>query len=81
MKFRRQSPIGWYVVDFLCMEKSLIIEIDGGIHEKQRGYDREREAILRERGYRILRFTNAEVLRRLPSVLHAIAQTCGRQEP
>ncbi len=58
----RQQPIGSYIVDFYCPEECLIIEVDGRSHDGRGGYDGEREAELRRRGYRILRFTNDEVL-------------------
>ena len=69
LKFRRQVPIAWYVVDFLCMEKSLVIEVDGGIHDEQQQYDLEREEDLRNRGYYILRFSNEQVMNNLSDVL------------
>lgn len=72
LKFRRQVPIAWYVVDFLCMGKSLVIEVDGGIHGDQQEYDAEREEDLRKKGYNILRVTNEQVLNSLPDVLTAI---------
>ncbi|MBT5468085.1 endonuclease domain-containing protein [Candidatus Peregrinibacteria bacterium] len=72
LKFRRQVPIAWYIVDFLCMEKSLVIEVDGGIHDDQKQYDKEREEDLHARGYTILRFTNEQVLHNLRDVLHTI---------
>ncbi|MFH0769862.1 MAG: endonuclease domain-containing protein [Candidatus Peregrinibacteria bacterium] len=77
LKFRRQVPLSWYVVDFLCVEKNLIIELDGGVHAKQRSYDREREEELRRLGYRIIRFPNDQVLRALPEVINAILRKCS----
>src|SRR5688572_16931768 len=62
LKFRRQSPIEWFVVDFLCMKHNLVVEVDGGIHEQQKEYDREREDILHSKGFRILRFSNERVM-------------------
>jgi very-short-patch-repair endonuclease len=73
-KFRRQRPIGRYFVDFVCLERALIVEVDGGQHfepARQR-YDEERDAWLRSRGYDVLRFTDREVLTELDSVLEAI---------
>lgn len=63
LKFRRQQPIDGYVADFCCLEKRLIIEVDGSIHREldQREYDRERDAHLRGQGFRILRFSNNEL--------------------
>ncbi|MFH0769859.1 MAG: endonuclease domain-containing protein [Candidatus Peregrinibacteria bacterium] len=80
LKFRRQVPLSWYVVDFLCVEKNLIIELDGGVHAKQKSYDREREEELRCLGYRILRFSNDQVLRALPEVINAILRKCSTPE-
>lgn len=74
LKFRRQVPIAWYVVDFLCMEKSLVVEVDGGIHNDQKQYDSEREEDLQNKGYKILRFTNEQVLHDLPAVLITISE-------
>lgn len=74
-KFRRQVPVAWYVVDFLCREYSVIIEIDGGIHKEQLQYDAEREQDLQERGFHILRFSNEQVLHNLPSVLSTISSS------
>ena len=50
-KFRRQTPIGRYIVDFCCVEARLIVELDGGQHQDQQGYDAARDAWLRERGF------------------------------
>jgi very-short-patch-repair endonuclease len=64
LKFRRQVPIGKYVVDFLCIEHSLIVELDGPPHdrEEQRLHDAARDAWLHARGYRVLRFDNDLVI-------------------
>ncbi len=72
LKFRRQVPIGIYIADFLCVERSLIIEVDGPIHEYQREYDFEREEALRRKGYRVLRFTNDVVINDRKNVLSLI---------
>ncbi len=74
VKFRRQAPIGEYVVDFLCFERKLVIEVDGSVHDTQKQYDQEREEALRSWGYTILRFSNEDVLKNLPSVLRTILQ-------
>lgn len=73
-KFRRQVPLGMYIVDFLCIEHRLVIEIDGPIHEFQRRYDLERENVLRRKGYRILRFTNDDVCNDRMRVVSLIKQ-------
>ena len=66
-KFRRQATVGPYVVDFLCAEKSLIVEIDGSQHNEQ--VDRKRTAFLEARGYCVLQFWNNELLTNIPGAL------------
>ncbi len=78
IKFRRQAPIKHFIVDFLSLEHSLIIEVDGPIHNQQKEYDRDREKVLQERGYTILRFTNKEIVERLDTVLEIIRLACAR---
>jgi very-short-patch-repair endonuclease len=75
-KFRRQHPIGRFVVDFCCVRKRLIIELDGDVHneELQSRYDLNRDEILQGLGYRILRFRNEEVASSLDSVLARILE-------
>ena len=60
-KFRRQHPIGRYVLDFVCLETKLVIELDGGQHADREAEDQGRTAWLEARGYRVLRFWNTEV--------------------
>jgi very-short-patch-repair endonuclease len=74
LKFRRQEPIGPYIVDFLCVEKKLIIEIDGGQHNtpKQLIYDKERTLYFEGLGYQMLRFWNNEVNSDLEIVMEII---------
>jgi len=67
-KFRRQFWIGPYIVDFICVERSLIVEVDGGQHADNGPYDESRTAWLNEQGYRVLRFWNNEVLSNLDGV-------------
>jgi len=71
-KFRRQHIIDDYVVDFVCLAKNLIIEVDGKIHTKRREYDYERTKELMSFGYRVIRFTNNEILYNLNSVMRKI---------
>lgn len=71
-KFKRQKPLGRYVVDFVCMDEKLIIELDGGQHADAVGYDRQRDAWLRSQGYTVLRFWNNEMLNETESVLERI---------
>jgi len=72
LKFKRQKPFGHYIVDFVCMERLLIVEIDGGQHTEQLKYDRRRDAWLRSQGYTVLRFWNNQVMRQLEGVLEQI---------
>lgn len=74
--FRRQQPIGPYVVDFYCAAARLVIELDGDQHggDEQVAYDRLRSEWLSARGYRVLRFPNGDVLRNPQIVLDGIAQ-------
>ena len=71
-KFKRQKPIGRYIVDFICMEHRLIIEIDGGQHAERVTYDQRRDAWLRNQGYTVLRFWNNDVMQELEGVLEKI---------
>jgi len=80
IKFKRQKPIGRYIVDFVCVERRLIIELDGGQHGVQVTYDRRRDAWLRGRGYRLLRFWNNEVMLEMNSVLERIRLALLRAE-
>ena len=75
LKFKRQKPMGRYIVDFLCVERRLIIELDGGQHSEQVEYDRHRDTWLRSQGYTVLRFWNNEVMQQLESVLEQIRLT------
>ncbi|HMM63708.1 MAG TPA: DUF559 domain-containing protein [Mesorhizobium sp.] len=71
IKFRRQAPIGNYIADFVCLEARLIVEIDGSQHADS-DYDRWRDMALNERGFRVLRFWNDDVLRDIGSVCDTI---------
>ena len=71
IKFRRQVPIGRYVADFACLEAKLIVEIDGSQHAES-PRDHVRDAELKSRGFRVLRFWNDEVLRELDAVCDTI---------
>jgi very-short-patch-repair endonuclease len=70
-KFVRQEGVGRYVVDFVCRERKLVIEIDGSQHADS-ATDGERDTFLRGEGYRVLRFWNNDVLTNRPGVLTAI---------
>ena len=73
-RFRRQYPIGNYIVDFICREKNLIIELDGGQHNQEHSiiYDNERTKYLESKGYRVIRFWNNDVDTSIETVLNQI---------
>jgi very-short-patch-repair endonuclease len=71
-KFRRQYPIGTYIVDFICLKARLIIELGGGQHMIQAAYDRKRDLWLENQGFRVIRFWNNEVLEHTDGVLQRI---------
>ncbi|MDO4229152.1 MAG: leucine--tRNA ligase [Capnocytophaga sp.] len=75
-KFRRQHLIDDFIVDFVCLSKRLVIEIDGGYHNdnQQKEYDEERTKILNEKGFEVIRFTNEEVIGDIDNVLHKISE-------
>jgi very-short-patch-repair endonuclease len=72
-KFKRQQPIGRYVVDFACFDAKLVIELDGGQHADAADMDATRDAWLNSQGLRVLRFWNNDVLSNLDGVLTTIA--------
>ena len=69
-KFRRQQPIGNYIVDFVCLEKRVVVEVDGGQHGDQ--IDAQRDSWLRDEGFVVLRFWNHEVLNNMDAVKEMI---------
>ncbi len=73
-KFRRQQPIGPYVVDFVCFEAKLIVELDGGQHggDVEQAYDHARTTRLEADGFRVIRFWNNELIESFDGVLDAI---------
>jgi len=73
IKFRRQKVIGPYIADFSSREPMLVIEIDGDTHAGQEAYDRARTAYFEEQGYRVIRFTNRDVLTNMDGVLEQLA--------
>jgi very-short-patch-repair endonuclease len=77
-KFRRQEPIGQYVVDFVCVPPRLVIEVDGGQHSGQVDYDAKRTAYLESLGYRVVRFWNNKVLGDIDSVLEHIPEIVSK---
>ena len=81
LKFRRQHPVGRFIVDFYCPSCKLVVEVDGSIHARQQAYDRVRTDQLQTFGYCVLRFTNDEVMNDLATVLSRIAQMAKVQFP
>ncbi|SDR62121.1 Very-short-patch-repair endonuclease [Rhizobiales bacterium GAS191] len=75
-KFRRQENLGRFIVDFVCMERKLVIEIDGGQHAESRS-DQRRDDWFKARGFKVLRFWNNEVLTNPAGVQYAIAASLG----
>ena len=73
-RFRRQHPMGPYVVDFVCLERKLIIELDGDQHAFDVARDYKRDCWLQSRGYFVLRFWNNEVYDNLPGVLEKLLE-------
>jgi adenine-specific DNA-methyltransferase len=73
-KFRRQQPIGPYIVDFVCLSQRLVVEVDGGQHTESIADDRARSQWLQTKGYRVIRFWNHEVLTETDQVLESILE-------
>src|ERR1019366_4643415 len=82
-KFRRQHAIGGFIVDFVCLEKNLVIEVDGDYHldDEQKKYDELRTEYLKEQGFTEVRFSNEEVLQNISAVLAAIKKECEQSSP
>ena len=80
MKFRRQHPVGHYIADFVCLERRLIIELDGGQHSlpEELLRDRQRDAWLEKEGYTVVRFWDNEVLTNTKGVLEVIRERLYR---
>jgi len=75
VRFRRQHRIGDYIVDFVCFDWRLIVEIDGGQHGLQSSYDARRDAWLESRGFTVMRFWNSQILREPGGVVERILAT------
>jgi very-short-patch-repair endonuclease len=82
IKFRRQEPIGNFIVDFVTFERRLVIEVDGGQHaEGEKDKDIRRDEWLRSQGLKVLRFWDNEVLQNLEGVLETIRDNCLSHPP
>ncbi len=79
--FRRQAPIGPFIVDFVCQRAALVIEVDGSQHMERQAEDGRRTAWLAGRGFRVLRFANDEVLTNLDGVVEAITAALAATSP
>jgi very-short-patch-repair endonuclease len=80
LKFRRQQPIGPYIVDFFCHEVALVVEVDGRSHYERGKEDARREAFLREQQrLQVLRVSNDDVLKETEAVLIAILRAAGKE--
>ena len=79
-KFRRQHPVAGYIVDFVCLERKLIVELDGGQHAVQARYDERRTSNLEAAGYRAMRFWNNDVLANTEGVLTMIVHELSRRD-
>ena len=80
-KFRRQAPIDRYVVDFVCADARLIVELDGGQHTERAEQDAARTAILQSMGYLVLRFWDNDVLANTDGVVETILNALQQQAP
>jgi adenine-specific DNA-methyltransferase len=81
VKYRRQLPIGPYIVDFCSAERGLVVELDGGQHAEQTSVDQVRTQFLEANGYRIVRFWNHEVLDSMDSILEEIVRLIRDPHP
>jgi very-short-patch-repair endonuclease len=81
IKFRRQHPLGPYIVDFYCPAHRLVVEIDGEFHRYQADQDQARTQELEDYGYKVIRFWNYEVEQNLDAVLDTIAENCDLPSP
>ena len=75
-KFRRQAPVGPFIVDFICLEKKLVIELDGWTHstETEVANDKRRTSFLESQGYKVIRFQNDEAMNGMDEVLTLIVE-------
>jgi very-short-patch-repair endonuclease len=79
--FRRQHPVGSFILDFYCTKAKLAVEVDGGTHLEQVAYDAERTRWLaRERGIRVIRFSNDDIKQNLGAVVEAIQEALVQAE-
>jgi len=77
VKFKRQKPIGPYIVDFVAVNEKLVIELDGGQHQERMAHDQTRTRYLESCGYRVLRFWNNDCLAQTEAVMEQIRTALG----
>ena len=80
-KFRRQYPVGRYIVDFVCLEAQVVVELDGGQHVDATAYDRRRTAFLESLGLQVLRYWDDDVLLRVDRVLESLLSRLPTPHP
>ncbi len=80
-KFRRQHPVGPFVVDFYCHQERLVIEVDGPVHRRQAAADRERQQLLEASGLRVVRVRSEDVETDIEGVLNRIRRELGPSPP
>jgi very-short-patch-repair endonuclease len=80
-RFRRQLPHYGFIADYCCVERKLVIELDGDSHAERESYDARRGELLSARGYRLLRFYNSELMENLAAVLRAIEDALQAPSP
>lgn len=79
LKFRRQYPIDSFVADFACVEKKLVVEIDGGYHDYVEEQDASRQKQIEAAGWTVIRFSNEDVKRDVEAVAIAVARHLGME--
>lgn len=80
VKFTRQYPYQHFVLDFVCLEKRLVIEVDGGQHAEMQAYDMHRTEVLKKAGFTVLRFWNNQVLNETSAVMEDIWRHVNQEE-
>jgi very-short-patch-repair endonuclease len=80
-RFRRQHPIDPYIADFACIDKRVVIELDGGQHQDQETYDERRTEHMQAQGWKVVRFWNNDVLNNLDGVLTRIVEILTAEPP
>ena len=80
-RFRQQRPLGPHGCDFVCLQASVIVELDGSQHAARMAYDARRDAFLRSQGFRVLRFWNVDLFRNSEAILDTIFEALHRWPP